>query len=141
MCSTGTSKRPRAHSIRSLRASPKRDSGRQEIRTSAGLKARTASSRASGGSGSRTVAVASTPKSCEHLLGDLDAAQRRVADLVGVDDLAGDGLVLRRGQRDVPGAGVDALADRREQLAAAGDLVEEGEDGAALADRESTLGH
>ena len=68
----------------------------------------------------------------EHLLGDLDAAQRGVADLVDVDDLPGDGLVLRGGERDVRGAGVDELADPAEQLAAAGDLVQEREDGAAL---------
>ncbi len=72
----------------------------------------------------------------EHLLGHLDPAQSGVADLVDVDDLAGDRLVLRRHERDVRGAGVDPLAERVEQLAAAGDLVEEGEDGAAVRGRE-----
>ena len=40
----------------------------------------------------------------EDVLGDLDPAQRRVADLVDVDDLPGYRLVLRRGERDVLGA-------------------------------------
>ena len=37
------------------------------------------------------------------------------------------------------GAGVDELADPAEQLAATGDLVQEGEDGAALACRSGDL--
>ena len=68
----------------------------------------------------------------EDLLGHLDPAQRRVADLADVDDLAGNGLVLRGCEGNAAGAGVDQLTEPAEQLAAAGHLVEEREDGAAL---------
>ena len=52
-----------AHSTRSRRRRPKRVSGRQEIRISSGWKARTASSSASSGSGSKIAPSASMPNS------------------------------------------------------------------------------
>ena len=80
-----------------------------------------------------TAPTASIPNSREHRLGHLDAAQRRLAHLVAVDDLAGHRLVLRRGEATSVGARLDPLADRLQQLAAARDLVQEGEDRAAVA--------
>ena len=79
-----------------------------------------------------TAALGLDAEGVQDRLGHLDPAQRGVADLVDVDDLAGDGLVLRRGERDVLGAGLDPLdGSPAEQLAAARDLVQEGEDRAA----------
>jgi hypothetical protein len=72
------------------------------------------------------------PELVEDLLGHLDPAQGGVADLADVDDLPGDGLVLRRGEGDAAGSGVDELTEPAEQLAAAGDLVQERQDGAAF---------
>ena len=76
----------------------------------------------------------------QHRLGHLDPAQRRLAHLVAVDDLAGHRLVLGRDDGDLLDARVDPLANRLEQPAAAGHLVEEGEDGAPGAVRGCTGG-
>ena len=79
-----------------------------------------------------TAPTAVDPELLEHRLRDLDAAERRLANLVAVDDLARDRLVLRRDDGDLVDARLDPLADRLQQLAAAGDLVQEGEHGAAV---------
>ena len=71
------------------------------------------------------------PKLVEDVLGHLDPAQGRVADLVDIDDLPGHRLVLRRREGDVLGARIHPLTHGLEQLAAAGDLVQECEDRAS----------
>ncbi len=112
---------------------PKRVSARQERRTSPGRWARTASSSASDGSGSITSPTDSIPNSAQHRHRHLDPGPRGFADLVGVDQLADRRLVLRRRDDDA-GDLLLALAHGLQQLAAAGDLVEEDQQRLALLD-------
>ena len=73
-------------------------------------------------------ALRGDPELRQHLLGDVDPALGRVPDLVDIDQLADDRLILGGDHREVGGAGVGELARRGEQLAPAGDLVEEDQD-------------
>jgi hypothetical protein len=67
----------------------------------------------------------------QHRHRHLDPGARRLAQLAGVDQLADRRLVLRRRDDDA-GNLVDAPADRLQQLAPAGDLVEEDQQRPAL---------
>ncbi len=73
------------------------------------------------------------PEAVEDRLRHLDPAQRGVAGLVAIDDLADARQVLRRGDGDGLGARLDALADGLEQPAAARHLVHEREHDSAVA--------
>ena len=133
MCSTGAVVRLAAHSIRSLRARPKRlsrQAGEEDVRRARtrGRRRRTPAE----ATGRRSTPTASKPNSPSTGWVTSTRTQRGVADLADVDDLAGDRLVLRRGERDVRGAGVDQLADAAEQLAAARHLVQERQNRPAL---------
>src|SRR5204862_6277599 len=65
-------------------------------------------------------------------LRDLDPALGRLANLVAIHDLPGDRLVLGRDDGDLGDTAGHALADGLEEPSAAGDLIQEDEDGPAL---------
>ena len=79
--------------------------------------------------GERRIAVHHLADRLDPVLGEdrhrhLDPGARRLAQLAGVDQLPDGGLVLRRGDGDERHL-LGALADGLQQLATAGDLVEE----------------